>query len=55
MANETYRYQQEIRDKYAMLHEEARREKMDQLQRTKIERELDRQKFVELKQMQQHL
>lgn len=55
MANETHQYQVEIMDKCMMLRQQARRAEIDQLERMKIERELDRKKFIELKQMQQHL
>lgn len=38
-----------------MLREQQFQSEIDALQRLKIDRELDRQKFVELKKHQQHL
>lgn len=38
-----------------MLREQELQTQMDNLERLKIERELDRKKFVEHKQMQQHV
>lgn len=55
IANETLRYQQEICEKYNLLREQELQAKKENLERMKIERELDRQKFVENKQIQQHM
>ncbi|XP_055320232.1 trichohyalin-like [Sitodiplosis mosellana] len=54
-ANETLGYQQEIHNKYNMLREQEVRTQIENLDRLKIQRELDRQKFVEHKQIQQHV
>lgn len=55
LANETQKQQQEVRDKYEALRELEFRSQRDNLERMKIDRELDRQKMVERKQLQQHL
>lgn len=54
VADESLNYQQEIQKKYQMLRELQLQSEVDALQRLKIDRELDRQKFVELKKLQQH-
>lgn len=54
-ANENLEYQKEIHDKYNMLRDQEIQAQIENLERLKIERELDRQKFVEHKQIQQHV
>ena len=54
-ANENLEYQKEIYDKYNMLRDQEIQAQIENLDRLKIERELDRQKFVEHKQIQQHV
>lgn len=55
IADETTKYHQEIANKQTMIREcesKMQRQSLDKLQ---MERELERQKFIEIKQLQQYL
>lgn len=53
--NEFHQYHQEVQDKNAFLREYEFHLQRENLEKLKIDRELDRQKYVEMKQLQQHL
>lgn len=48
-------YQQEIKDNYELQRKYEFNLRRENLEKMRIDRELDRQKFVEMKQLQQHL
>lgn len=55
LANEIREYQREVYEKQQFLHDEDVRRQIDSLARLEIDRELDRQKFIERKQLEQHV
>lgn len=55
LANEEQNYYLEINEKYKMQRKLAINEQQMDLERLRIERELDRQKYIEIKQLQQQM
>lgn len=53
--DEIYKYYREIKEKQAMLCDEEFNVQRMNLDRLKIDRETERQKYVELKRLQQHM
>lgn len=55
LANEERKYSHEINEKYRMEREFEIDEQCKNLQRLRMERELDGQKYIEIKQLQQQM
>lgn len=53
--NESHQFHQEVQNKYKFLREYEFNLQRENLEKMKIDRELDRQKYIEMKQLQQHL
>lgn len=52
---EMSKYHQEIQDECEFHRKNQFKMRLENLEKMRIDRELDRQKFVEMKQLQQHL
>lgn len=55
LADETYEYLQEINNKFEMLNENEVYVRRENLKKIAVDREMENKRYINLKQLQQHL